>query len=185
MPKNNSLERIVAANASMRTGKKIAKELPHISSDYKAGLSQREIIEKYNIMERYHIPTKKAAVACVSNALKLLIPKKEREKICLEHMIKASKLNAEKRIGITGMSYEKRVDVGRKAAISRGRIPWSEEEKNYLLMLCEDPAYNFYSASGKCYRRDVKKIKSELEKRSGIKRTEIAIERMYYKLKKR
>ncbi|MEM4368859.1 MAG: hypothetical protein QXU88_00835 [Candidatus Woesearchaeota archaeon] len=180
MPKNNSLERIVAAYASRHTGKKIAEELPHISSDYKAGLSLREIVEKYDIMERYQISNKNTAVAGVSYALKLLIPKKEREKIGFEHMIKSGKLIAEKGIGIAGMSHEKCAELGRKASIARGQTPWTQEEKNYLLRLFEDPSYNYYSTSGKCYRRDIKKIKSELEKFSGIKRTETAIENMYY-----
>lgn len=88
-------------------------------------------------------------------------------------------------VGIHGMSPEKKTDAGQKAAMLRGQVPWSPEEKAYLMELCADPTYQRSYDSTTV--PDYAKIATLLQEKFGTARTYAAVNAMrnYMERKKR
>ncbi|MEM3405489.1 MAG: hypothetical protein QW117_00745 [Candidatus Pacearchaeota archaeon] len=174
-----------------RIAKKIAKDMPEIARDYKNGLSQREIVIKYDIMKNY-FPLNvsiKVGMSTVGKALKLLIPEKER-RILKEKIQK-------KWAGVGGLTaylnqkgihnknynnYEKRIKATLKGLQARDKKPFKNLEKKMILAMAKDHRYLHQKI--KKGHPDFKKIQATLKEVFGYERSIKSLEREYLILKK-
>jgi hypothetical protein len=53
----------------------------------------------------------------------------------------SGKQNYELKIGFHAFTPQQRLDASRKATIARGKIPWSLDERNTFISLCNNPEY--------------------------------------------
>lgn len=181
-------------------GKIIAEDYPDMADDYRNGTILRQIVAKYNIMEKYGIPSQLNAITAVRYALRNLISKEEMPKLASYHHMQHGKMHGHKmyklgqgihaltpeqkaeagvkggevaykrRLGIHASSAEQRTEARRKGALSRGCTLWSEGETTYFFTLCRNPEYNHDQGTNKG-RPDYRKIAAELEVMFGNKRT--------------
>jgi len=110
--------RILAIGLAKKTGRRIAADYPEIARDYRSGLTQEEIVEKYQLSQRYGL-TSNVAVSAVSNALKDLIPEEELDVLSSAHSrigsIHRANLTYERGTGIFSQTTEDMRRNGRKA----------------------------------------------------------------------
>ncbi len=85
-------------------------------------------------------------------------------------------------IGIHSQTAEERDDARRKGIIARGEMPWSEEEKEYLSSLCQDPAYQ-YSSGANRGRPVYVTVLADLNSRFGNSRSRSSLINMWNKIR--
>lgn len=156
------LEQILAIRFAGSIGEKIANDYPQIADDYRQGNTLKEIANNYNLAQKYGLRIGKLILNGLGRAIKILIPEEERQILKKRHQRK----NA------------------REVLISTlGYIPFSNEEKRYLLELSENPKYQ-YDRGGNRGRPNYKLISKELKRKFGIKRPTGSLSSTIYMLRK-
>jgi len=102
-----------AIDRSKRLSQILANEIPQIANDYITGLTLRQIVDKYSIIDRYNITNKEIVRAGVSRALKFLLSEKELKELARVHNYN------------NGLNTLKNRDIAF----------WTDEEKSLLLKL--------------------------------------------------
>jgi len=140
-------------------GKILAEEIPEISNDYRHNLTLREIVVKYNIMERYNIINEEIARSAVSYAIKNLLQEQE-----LERLIKIHNHNN----WIRTMQ-------------DREYIFWTDKEKNLLLKIASQQKYNI---KGKANRKLIAEELNKLIHKGKNVRNNKSVSAMIFRIKK-
>lgn len=150
-------KQIIAIRNSVKLGRILQKDLGEkIIELYINGHSLYNIVEELNFQSRYDVNKNIAkngihyAICGYNgdNRIKKyngLINKKERKKIADEHIVengcnlgyKSYKL----RVGVHGRNTEQMIEDGRKSAIARGQILWTDEEKEFAYALSQKSDY--------------------------------------------
>ena len=86
-------------------------------------------------------------------------------------------------LGVHALSSEERREFGKKAAITTGKEPYLDEERNYFYELCENPKYQ-YESGGNKGKPNYSSISEELERKFGIKRSKAGLTDLRYNFKK-
>jgi hypothetical protein len=192
-------EQITAMIRARKASEQIIAEYPEIVDDYRSGLTQEEIAEKYEFMAKYCV-TLGVARTAVYVALKKLLSEKELNELEKVHHLNTGLKTYEQRLGIYsqtlkewednsrkggkksgqksyehgvglfGLTPQQRIEASRKAVISQGKVPWSDEEKAYMRELYRSPEYR--TPEGFI---DDNKISHELERKFGTKRSPKAL----------
>ena len=192
-------EQILAIELGKINALDIARDYPSIANDYRSGYTQNKIAKKYCIVQKYGL-TKKIANEAVRRALGLLIPKEELYRLEIDHRTESrknvyaaglginsmttkqrkeacsngGKKSVENHVGCQSFTPYQRAEAGRKggtmATLSKGLTPWSDEERIYLLDLCQTPEYQ-HSSGRHIGKPDYKKISVALKARFGTERT--------------
>lgn len=173
--KNEALPRQVAIiQKAEDLSQKLIERLPEIADDYRGGLNQREIAEKYKLDQTEGISVARTAI---SLALKKLIPrKKERLKIKHEIQKRAGHDIVRDKIGIHKLTREQR----KKITLQCGMIPWENhlfdpetglDEMHYCIQLLKNPRLkrkrndHFYMD----YERIAKRLNRVFHKRKEVR----------------
>jgi general stress protein YciG len=109
-------EQIRAILIEREAGKLLAKEHPEIADDYRKGMTGQELAEKYELIEKYKIPSREMAKRTIGFALENLIPKEELKEIELMRHKRWGELLYEQKLGIYGMTAEERDEANKKGA---------------------------------------------------------------------
>lgn len=181
----------------LEIGRDIQKRFSAIAEDYRHGMTQDKIMEKYKIIEVYGINIDIARLA-VSSALRgydgrlseatnvdpysgLIEGKTELDAIAKDHRIAGAKKQLDEKRGIHGHTLKERKEIGRLGAISQGSRPYSEEEKSLVRELAAQAEYQRKS------RINAMKIAAEINRRlHGGKevRDRFQIKKLHHLLKK-
>ena len=112
--KELSPQQVATIQAAQELGKLLRDEHPEIADDYRAGLTQSEIAEKYGLHEI--AATRRIARQAVLVALKGLIPEGERPILQRERMRESGKRAYLEGKGVHGLVADARKIFGEKAA---------------------------------------------------------------------
>ncbi|GEM_PF-2242476 len=145
--KNLPLEQIIAIKLAILTGKEIAEKCPSIAGDYRAGMTQEQIAEKYLIGSTYSLTNSIATNAvryALSGFLGLDVPSSdfdklpvyiglipdaaEREQLALDHQLLYASLGGERTFslgkGIYAMTPMERTEVNRRGGKAGGLVTY-------------------------------------------------------------
>ncbi len=152
----------------------IIEEIPEIADDYRGGVNQREIAEKYKLDQEEGMAVARTAI---SLALKKLIPnKRERRKLKDQIQKRAGYEVLEDKIGIHKFTREQR----NKLALHCGMVPWEDhlfdpetemDEMHYCIELLQNPRLKRGKNGRLCmdYERIAKRLNRVFHKRKPIR----------------
>ncbi|MCH8945432.1 MAG: hypothetical protein IIA85_00730 [Nanoarchaeota archaeon] len=143
-------EQATAIRRKISLGRELQILHPEIAEDYRNGMFHKEIAEKYNITEQFRV-TEKVAEKAVGLSIRgtvsgfglepylgLIEDKEELERLAQYHQVERGRKLYEQRKGIHGMSSEELSQAGRKSAISKGYVLYTDMEKRRILELHEE-----------------------------------------------
>ncbi len=201
------LPQIAALAKSQRLGTALAEEHPEIVGFYKQGNTALELAGRY--LPNHVRKSKRVAMSAVRYALKKLLPPDELHHLGKTHMqergIAAGTSTLQNGTGIHAQSLEERMAAAKsgyrhglgqcsetvlsyarlKGLLTRGYIPYSDEEKSALVQLVNHPQYQHPSDSRMKGKPAYALIQAELLQRFGVLRTSLALRTAYRRLAKR
>lgn len=151
-----------AIKYSLEPGKVIQARFPEIADDYKCGMTQDEILEKYKIGEIFSLGNISTARMAVSNALRgydggmglvtdiaaypgLIAGRVELANIAKDHRVAGIVKQLDQKKGIHGQTATERRTVGRLGAIAIGGNPFTDKEETLMEELAASPDYRHKS----------------------------------------
>ncbi len=146
-------KRKMAIAIAIESGKVIQLRFPEIVNDYRNDMSAREIVAKYDLVNRLRI-NQKAAESAVGYAIRgydgnlrhlknlhaypgLIINPAELESLKKKHWSLSIHKQMKSKTGLFGRTPEQLSTMGTQRAIARGFVPYSPEENEQLLWLTE------------------------------------------------
>ena len=90
-----NMEQVNAVLLSKKIGERLVSEYPQIADDYKLGLTQNEIIDKYSLMDAFSLSSLKVAKRAIVYALNELLSEDELRELEKTHEICGGKKGAQ------------------------------------------------------------------------------------------
>lgn len=198
-----SLPQIAAVATVHKLGKALAEEHPEIADFYQQGSTALQLAYQY--LPEHTERSESVARNAVRYALQQLLTPEELRTLAKEHLQENGSKNGtatfQAKTGIHAQTLEGRLEAARKAypcglgrcsetvlaygrlqgLLAMGKFPYSDEEKEALLQLAQDPAYQYHSGWWKG-KPAYELISIELSQRFGVRRTASALKTMYYRL---
>jgi hypothetical protein len=142
-----------------KSAEQILKEHPSILEDYRAGLSQSKLVEKYKLVGKYPgCKNKNMARVCVSFVIANGLTEDERFKLAEKiHKSIGAKVGAElygKKKGFFKYTQSQRIKENLNALKKRGCMPITNYEKRMIYAMGND--YRFTKKDNNDLRRDGK-----------------------------
>ena len=128
-------EQLGAIRLTAAIGEDIRNHYPEIAEDYRSGLTASKVVAIHGFDHRYGV-SRSIAVHAVRSALRgyggyfyepyqgLIADRSERETLALAHNRQTGKELYEQKRGIHALTYEQKVEAGRKGGLIRGPLSY-------------------------------------------------------------